>query len=132
MSLAPNGSYLTYSKGKNLALYDLDKKQEHVLGRLSDTYTEGADNFSSGGTLLAPPSSALILQRIRTTIREHRGNGDRQSASQPAAGHGRHECIYAGRSLPTHDELDGVPLVGNRHAKGSVAPPGGGLIARPL
>ncbi len=53
MFLSPNGEYLTYSKGKNLILYDLDKKQEHVLGRYPPF---GADNFSSDGTLLAPPS----------------------------------------------------------------------------
>jgi RNA polymerase sigma factor (sigma-70 family) len=53
MYLAPNGAYLTYSKDKNLVLYDLDKKLERVLGRYPPF---GADNFSLDGTLLAPPS----------------------------------------------------------------------------
>jgi WD40 repeat protein len=53
MFLAPNGSYLTYSKDKNLVLYDLDKKQEYVLGRYPPF---GADIFTSDSTLLATPS----------------------------------------------------------------------------
>jgi RNA polymerase sigma factor (sigma-70 family) len=53
MFLSPNGSYLTYSKDKNLILYDLDKKGERVLGRYPPF---GADNFSPDGTLLATPS----------------------------------------------------------------------------
>jgi WD40 repeat protein len=59
MSLAPNGLYLTYSKDKNLVLYDLDKKLERVLapyhGSPNNGY--GADNFSSDGALLAIPIS---------------------------------------------------------------------------
>jgi hypothetical protein len=53
MFIAPNGSYLTYSKDKNLVLYDLDKKQERALGGY---FLFGAAKFSADGTLLAIPS----------------------------------------------------------------------------
>ncbi len=61
LSLAPNGSYLTYSKDKNLVLYDLDKKQERVLEgypplKDDDITSLRANVFTSDGALLAIPS----------------------------------------------------------------------------
>ena len=111
-AIAPNGSYLTYSKDKNLVLYDLAEKQERGNGtqghRIHGTRARNIDLFSHDSALLAfPLPFPAVLSRGQAAAgcgtaemarAKRPRNGDRQTSHYLARAYrlGKPLCVHAG------------------------------------